>query len=121
MQFRHSPCHVAAHGISAPIEEERLQLLEKLNVRDSEFDGYASATENADQMFIDECEILDWDYSAPELKKTGQDGDKYVKESSHKLVEMADDKKTPLRIRDGNFGMFYSLYYWLLFWLKICD
>ena len=90
----------------APIEEERLQLLEKINARNSELDGYAGAIGNAEQMFVDECEILDWDYSAPELKKTGQDGDKYVKESSHKQVEMAGDKKTPLRIRDGNFGMF---------------
>ena len=62
------------------------------------------SNEDAEQLFVDECEILDWDYSAPELKNSGRDGQKYIQESSHKLVEMADDKITPLRIRDGNFG-----------------
>ena len=98
----------AAHGILSPIEEERLHLVEKLNARDSELTqhGYVSSTGDAEEVFMDECEILDWEYSAPELKQSKNDIEKYVRESSYKLVEMADDKKTPLRIRDGNFGMF---------------
>ena len=96
----------------APIEEERLRLLEEINARDSELtlQGYVGSNEDAEQLFVDECEILDWDYNAPELKNSGQDGQKYVQESSHKLVEMADDKITPLRIRDGNFGMLNYLF-----------
>lgn len=93
-----------------------MQLLEKMNARDSELTYHGSSTsdEDIDQVFVDECEILDWEYSAPELKESGHDGEKYVQESSHKLVEMADDKKTPLRIRDGNFGRSRCLEMYLL-------
>ena len=99
-----------------------MQLLEKMNTRDSEFTHYGSlgSDEDFEQTFVDECEILDWDYSAPELKNSGHDSDKYVQDSSHKLVEMADDKKTPLRIRDGNFGRFHRFGRCLLVHRKTC-
>jgi hypothetical protein len=92
----------------APIEKERLLFLEKINIEDSELSsrGYiGGGDEEDDQFFVDECEILDWDFRAPEQKKGREDGEDYKLESSHKLVDMSDDKKTPLRIRDGDFGM----------------
>ncbi len=118
-----SPCHYPAHGILSPLEEERLQLMEKMNARDSElmYQGSLSSDEDLEQVFVDECEILDWDYSAPELKNSGHDSEKYVQESSHKLIEMADDNQTPLRIRDGNFGRFHCFDVCLLFHRKTCS
>jgi hypothetical protein len=92
----------------APIEEERLLFLEKINIGDSELSsrGYiGSGDEEDEQVFVDECEILDWDFRAPEQKKSRQDGEDYILKSSHKLVDMANDQNTPLRIRDGVFGM----------------
>ncbi len=116
-KYFYSPIHFSAHGILSPIEEERLQLLEKMNTRDSEltYHGSSRSAKDIDQVFVDECEILDWEYSAPELNKSGHDSEKYVQESSHKLVEMADDEKTPLRIRDGNFGKSRCLGVYLLY------
>lgn len=97
---------IRAHGMLAPIEEERLLFLEKINIGDSELSsrGYiGSGDEEDEQVFVDECEILDWDFRAPEQKKSRQDGEDYILKSSHKLVDMANDQNTPLRIRDGVF------------------
>ena len=96
-----------AHGIVSPIEEERLLLVEEHRVRDSKLTVHSSS-KDADQMFMDECEILDWDYRAPEPKKTSKQRQKTKGSGSHKNVEMANDQKTPLRIRDGEFGMSLS-------------
>ena len=60
-------------------------------------------------MFVDECEILDWDHRAPEPKKSRKRRQNARSMSSHKHVEMANDKKTPLRIQDGEFGMLDSI------------
>ena len=100
-----------AHGILSPIEEERLLLVEEHRVRDSKLTvhGYSSSSKEVDQMFVDECEILDWDNRAPEPKKNSKQRQKTKGSGSHNLVEMANDQKTPLRIRDGEFGMSLSI------------
>jgi hypothetical protein len=89
----------------SPVEEERLHLLEKLGVE--ELDSTSnSSNEGTAEGFVDECEILDWDYRAPKQKRNNNSPEEqnFRHESSHKLVEMAYDQKTPLRIRDGDFG-----------------
>jgi len=85
--------------------------MEEFRVRDSELTvhGDSSSNKNSDQMFIDECEILDWDYRAPEPKKGSKPRQNSRDSSSHKLVKMANDQKTPLRIRDGEFGALFSI------------
>ncbi|MGK3752021.1 MAG: hypothetical protein ACI8RD_004325 [Bacillariaceae sp.] len=93
----------------SPIEEERWLLSEELLARDTELTVNASnksSNKRVDQMFMDECEILDWDYNEPEQKSSiGRRGET-TSSNSHKSVEMASDQKTPLRMRGGDFGMF---------------
>lgn len=57
-------------------------------------------------MFMDECEILDWDFTDPEQKSSTGRREQPTSSNSHKSVEMASDQKTPLRMRGGDFGMF---------------
>jgi len=97
---------ICAHGMLPPIEKERLLFLEKINIKDSELSsrGYIGGSDKEDeQFFVDECEILDWDFRAPEQKKGREHGEDYRLESSHRLVDMSNDQKTPLRIQDGDF------------------
>ena len=89
------------HGIISPIERERNVLVEKLNVSSS-----TVMVPTADTI-MDECEILDWDYS--ERKKVGTNpGDRKTASgtmSSHKILEMVPTtNKTPLWMRDGEFS-----------------
>jgi len=84
----------------SPIEEERLIRLKEVSVQDS-MSTMGDNRKEAEQAFVDECEILDWDFRASE-----QNNQNYRHESSHKLVELTDDKRTPLWIRDGDFGMY---------------
>ena len=95
-----------AHGMLSPIEAERLRQLDELEAKYSEstLQGYGNSNEETEQDFVDECEILDWDLD--------QDGQNYSRASSHKLVEMADDQITPLRIRDGNFSKLDCAYHY---------
>eukprot|EP00536_Pseudo-nitzschia_multiseries_P012785 jgi/Psemu1/309415/fgenesh1_kg.508_\ len=94
---------IRAHGIISPIEEERSHLIEELNERNSKLTVHGdNGSKKIDQMIVDECEILDWDYRAPELKKR-RSKSSTRNSSSHKLVEMSNDKKTPLRMKDGEF------------------
>lgn len=94
-----------AHGILAPVEEERLLLVKEISLKNSELTvhGHAGARE-AEQMFVDECEILDWDYRGPESTVMSKSRLSTRGSSSHKLVEMTNDQDTPLRIKDGEFG-----------------
>ena len=64
-----------------------------------------SAAHNGETTTImDECEILDWDYqpATNEPDKLQASGER----SSHKSVEMTPNTKTPLYLRDGEFGKF---------------
>lgn len=95
---------IRAHGIISPVEEERLDVVEDLLARNSKFTVHGDSTsKKTDQIFVDECEILDWDYRAPEPKGKKKSKKSTRGLSSHKLVEMANDQKTPLRIKDGEF------------------
>lgn len=94
-----------AHGIMSPIEEERWLLAEKLLAKDTELTINAS-NKSRNNMFMDECEILDWDFTDPEQKSSTGRREQPTSSNSHKSVEMASDQKTPLRMRGGDFGMF---------------
>ncbi len=59
---------------------------------------------------MDECEIVEWleDSKASSFTtrttESIDNGDNRRKKSSHEIVELASDNKTPLRMRDGDFG-----------------
>lgn len=93
---------IRAHGMISQVEQERLHLVEEQRERTSKLTVHGNGDrKTTDEMFVDECEILDWDYNAPELKRKSKSSTKGS--SSHELVEMASDQKTPLRMRDGEF------------------
>lgn len=85
------------HGILPPAEVERQQLLEQAIV--------ASVQNRPVDLLMDECaidheETASWekDEETGEWKKRGK--------SSYELVELANDKKTPLYMNDGDFGTY---------------
>jgi len=85
------------HGFSPPIvvERQKMQLL-----IDAEFETKEEevTTDNSFSNFMDECEILEWgdnEHSSPRESSRNK--------SSHELVEMCSDGKTPKRLRDGDF------------------
>jgi hypothetical protein len=88
------------HGILSPVEQERKVLAE--NLRGSRSTAIVPTAET----IMDECEILNWDYS--ELKKAGTNPEDRKTASStmssHKMLEMAPTTKTPLWMRDGQFS-----------------
>jgi len=83
-----------SHGIISPSEAMHCSLetamMEKMSQIIDEKNGQHSFH---DLDIMDECEILDW----------GEDGQEGVMPSSHELVELASDNKTPKRIREGKF------------------
>jgi len=85
------------HGILSPIEQERKQLAEQLKLK-----GPTNAVKA--NTIMDECEILEWDYSE---KGAGTNPEDRMSASgsmsSHKMVEMAPNSNTPLWVRDGDF------------------
>lgn len=74
------------HGILSPIEVEREMLAQKLKLKD---DGTVAAN------LMDECEIVDDEHLMPSSRRETT--------SSHQLVDLADDGKTPLWVKDGEF------------------
>jgi hypothetical protein len=97
------------HGILSPVEKERKRLAEEIQAKNGgRADHGPQSAKIAVDNIMDECEILDWDYRPQGSESTDQtrvdqrqaSGTK----SSHKLLEMTPDKKTPLRVRDGEFG-----------------
>jgi hypothetical protein len=99
---------IRAHGILAPVEEERLALAEKIRNETqpiSTMSGATVTTTSASMDIVDECEILEWNGgSLPEEHAASHKRRSSKGMSSNKLLEMADDGKTPLRMRDGEFG-----------------
>mmetsp|Transcript_10007 Transcript_10007/g.22364 ORF Transcript_10007/g.22364 Transcript_10007/m.22364 type:complete len:618 (-) Transcript_10007:117-1970(-) len=102
------------HGILPPAEEQRKKLQAELDAENgtgeaSDSDSLSSSAQSttADTIF-DECEILEWgeaDYSNPRSYFDINDGvsSSSGAKSSHELVELSSDRKTPKRIRDGGF------------------
>ncbi len=86
------------HGILAPVEQERNRLKEAITVK-------SATSSSVSQTIMDECEILDWNYLENDVGGNSADRKTATKsKSSHKLVEMAPNTKTPLWMRDGDFG-----------------
>mmetsp|Transcript_6602 Transcript_6602/g.11398 ORF Transcript_6602/g.11398 Transcript_6602/m.11398 type:complete len:586 (+) Transcript_6602:116-1873(+) len=102
---------IRAHGIISPVEEERLGMELKIRADNREMNPYSSGGTKSTKMdIVDECEILDWGFQASETTRSGQSQEKQQGRrsssrgsNSHKLIEMADDNKTPLWMRDGEF------------------
>jgi hypothetical protein len=98
------------HRILPPVEAERMALADEIR----EKYGAANADETQAsavgiEMIMDECEILDWDNRSEISQESGLSGSDDRQEasgsrSSHKILDMAGDKKTPLYVKDGEFG-----------------
>lgn len=116
-----------AHGIFSPAEEERVQLLLEMERAMKDSLHQTMPSQSSASFLMDECELLD-DYEERLLRRhdsmSNEDNDNdvlgvenawnFLKEdgrkearkrekSSHEMVEMASDGKTPRRIRDGQF------------------
>ena len=100
---------IRAHGLLSPVEEERLMLEAEVRAKNEKMNKSGGASGTSE--IVDECEILDWDsrasdndadLDAPKAKSGKRISSRG--QSSHKLLEMASDNKTPLRMRDGDFG-----------------
>ena len=88
------------------------QVREKLQEQIDEMSG-GSVQEQKNKMntmstFMDECEILEYPYAdntSEQNTKSWEDTDSLsTKKSSHKLVSICADGKTPSRLRDGEFS-----------------
>lgn len=96
------------HGIMSPVEEKR-QLLEAemqtklLGATGTAMEANVKGSQS--ELVMDECEILEWDdrfEASVSGNKEGKGAD--WRKSSHEIVELASDGKTPLWLRDGDFG-----------------
>jgi hypothetical protein len=90
------------HGILGPVELERQLMAQRLE-QDLRGNSSLSLTVSGPSgMLMDECEIVDDQFIATSKasRKRRSTGPK----SSHELVELADDGKTPLYLTDGEFG-----------------
>jgi hypothetical protein len=90
------------HYIISPVEQERKQLAEEIHAKNG-VTAASSVGESVDTI-MDECEILDWDYRPEEDDALSPRRQASGKKSSSKTIELAKDKKTPLYVRDGEFG-----------------
>ena len=97
------------HGILSPIEEERKRLEDEIHAKHGNDDPAVHFKKDATDSIMDECEILDWDYRAeasqtkdPSFLSDRRQGS--GSRSSHKVIDMASDGKTPLYVPEGRFG-----------------
>lgn len=97
-----------SHGIVPPVVAIREELQTKI---DAEF-GNQSTSKGINA--LDECEIHEWnseDNSDDDVTSTSETNEQAginTKKSSHELVELSSDEKTPKRLRDGEFGKFLT-------------
>ena len=63
----------------------------------------AAVSTFSEEMFMDECELLD-EYDNRLSANDNNYYDRKNEKSSHELVEMASDGVTAKRMRDGEFG-----------------
>jgi NAD-dependent dihydropyrimidine dehydrogenase PreA subunit len=113
-----------AHGIFSPAEEERVRTLlemERLHPSSTMDDSNRNNNNNLHPSLMDECVLFD-EYEERLSRRNSEDNDDvddimgvesawdFLKrkdggreKSSHELVEMTTDGKTPKRIRDGQF------------------
>lgn len=97
-----SPSHEMHRALEKDMEEQINAIKDRNKMGSSSMSSSSSSNLFMDNKyyhdleFVDECEILDWGLSSDEDKKELK--------SSHELVEMLSDNRTPKRIRDGSFG-----------------
>ena len=98
------------HGILSPLEQERARIAQEIRQKY----GAATALEAQQKMneqygdtLMDECEIMEWDHRVEQSQEISsarsQRRQASGSKSSHKVVELASDGKTPLWVRDGKF------------------
>ena len=85
------------HGILAPVEQERARLLEDIKTRHASLSGLSITVDDEADTLLDECEIIDESFTTSHT--TDREGS-----SSHEDVKLGPDKKTPIWMRDGDFG-----------------
>jgi len=86
------------HGFSPPIVVERQKMQLMIDAEFETKEEVEVGSDNSFSNFMDECEILEWgdnEHSSPRPSSRNK--------SSHELVEMCSDTKTPKRLRDGDF------------------
>ena len=90
-----------AHGIVSPAEREYKLKEEAIKAKLEK-----RAYRKSNHMLMDECEILDWgtEKKIPRNKRKKRSAQDDRERSSHELVDIASDGKTPKRLRDGSFG-----------------
>lgn len=87
------------HGFSPPIVVERQKMQLMIDAEFETKEEVEVGSDNSFSNFMDECEILEWgdnEHSSPRPSSRNK--------SSHELVEMCSDTKTPKRLRDGDFS-----------------
>mmetsp|Transcript_19919 Transcript_19919/g.33071 ORF Transcript_19919/g.33071 Transcript_19919/m.33071 type:complete len:558 (+) Transcript_19919:89-1762(+) len=91
------------HNIISPVEAEREMKMLEIRKKSGELDR-AETPFRLNAEVMDECEILeDGQTYATSTFQTSWSDVKKKELSSHELVEMAADGKTPLYLRDGEF------------------
>jgi hypothetical protein len=94
------------HSILSPVEAERKALVKEIQSQNGPI-----VAKGHGNTIMDECEILDWDFSADSPLHNHQDKQEASRsKSSHKTVDFASDKKTPLYVKDGKFSKFKQQY-----------
>ena len=91
------------HGIVPPIVSIREELQSKIDEKYGKLSGGKGVAGT-----MDECEILEWK-SEQELddavdRPRDEQTSGNTRKSSHELVELSSDKRTPRKLRDGEFG-----------------
>lgn len=99
------------HGILPPVEAKRKALADEIRDKYGAVNAVETQASAVDiEMIMDECEILDWDHRSDHSHESGPSGSDRRQasgsKSSHKILDMAGDSKTPLYVKDGEFGKF---------------
>lgn len=105
------------HGILPPVEAERKALADEIRAKYGAANAVETKASAVDtDMIMDECEILDWDPRSEQSQGADPSGsdrrEASGSKSSHKVLEMAGDNKTPLYVKDGDFSksiLFFQL------------
>mmetsp|Transcript_21409 Transcript_21409/g.31681 ORF Transcript_21409/g.31681 Transcript_21409/m.31681 type:complete len:559 (-) Transcript_21409:262-1938(-) len=93
------------HGFQPPNVEEWKMLQKEI---EEEYGVNTESSGATNNNMMDECEILEWadgEHSTPRASSTSRmkGASTSTKKSSHELVPLATDGKTPSRLRDGDF------------------
>ena len=97
------------HGIVGPNEQKWKEAHTQL---EAQYGSLQEQTrkflEKGSDIFMDECEILDYNYNPPPTPEQVAEGydaknHKYIRKSSHEQVALAPDNQTPLYMEEGSF------------------